>query len=71
MRGRVRTDAGQGEQAGRRLVVRDLRIVQLFEVDRSLGDVGRQLLYPAAPRAGIVDALDLEHQLERNLRAAA
>ncbi len=28
-------------------------------------------LYPAAPRSGIVDALDLEHQLERNLRAAA
>jgi uncharacterized protein (DUF433 family) len=28
-------------------------------------------LYPAAPRSGIKEALDLEHQLERNLRAAA
>ncbi len=38
--------------------------------ERGLGQDKIATLYPAAPRPAIAEALDLEHQLQRNLRAA-
>ncbi|HET7646979.1 MAG TPA: hypothetical protein VFK17_00320 [Gaiellaceae bacterium] len=38
---------------------------------RGLGEDKIIALYPAAPRSGVIEALDLERQLGRNLRAAA